>query len=398
MRTLVVLRGAPGCGKSTFVKEHGLLPYTLCADTLRELFESPVMDDERGIMQISQKNDKQVWDLMFKLLEERMQRGELCVVDATHSRPKDFSKYKDLMETYRYRAYCVDFTDIPIETCKERNKMRPEYKWVPENVIDVMYARFGNFPVPNYFKVISHNDVDALNDIVDDYKPTDVNEYSKIVVFGDIHGCYDPFKEYFDANPFDDNALYVFTGDYVDRGTKNGDVIQWLLEHYSKKNVVLLQGNHEKWLIEYANGDYDAEIKAGKQDKCKSSMFFEHTIPQLEQFKKKNLRELCRRFRAVAYLSYDGKKYFINHAGVGFMPDSIIKVKAETFIRGNGKYEDKVDEWFENHEAKKNPDLYQIHAHRNVECIPMHPFEHSFNLCDRVEFGGYLRILEITKD
>ena len=57
MRTLVVLRGAPGSGKSTWIEKWGLKPYTLCADTIRELFESPVMDDERGIMQVSQKND-----------------------------------------------------------------------------------------------------------------------------------------------------------------------------------------------------------------------------------------------------------------------------------------------------------------------------------------------------
>ena len=398
MRTLVVMRGAPGCGKSTFVQENRLAPYALCADSIRELFESPVMDDEHGVMQLSQKNDKRVWQLLFQLLEERMQRGELCIVDATHSRPKDFSKYKDLMEKYRYRAYCVDFTDIPIDVCKQRNLMRPEYKRVPENVIDVMYARFANFPVPNYFKVISHDDHDALNDVVHEYKPTDANAYSKVVVFGDIHGCYEPMKEYFESHPFDRDALYVFTGDYVDRGIQNDKVVSWLLEHYQERNVVLLQGNHERWLIEYANGEYDEEIRNGGRDRCKSSMFFEHTIPQLSQFRKKDLRELCRRFRAVAYLSFDGRRYFISHAGVGFMPESIVKVKAETFIRGNGKYEDAVDERFERHETERNPDLYQIHAHRNVNCIPIHPFEHSFNLCDRVEFGGGMRILEITKD
>ena len=72
MRTLVVLRGAPGSGKSTWVEKWGLKPYTLCADTIRELFESPVMDDERGIMQVSQKNDRDVWRLLFDLLEQRM--------------------------------------------------------------------------------------------------------------------------------------------------------------------------------------------------------------------------------------------------------------------------------------------------------------------------------------
>ena len=398
MRTLVVLRGAPGCGKSTFIEKWGLKPYTLCADSLRELFESPVMDDSNGRMCLSQWNDTRVWRLLFQLLEERMQRGELCVVDATHSRPKDFSKYKNLVEKYRYRCHCVTFDDIPIGTCLAQNRMRPEYKWVPESVIQAIYARMKAFPVPTYFKCVSHLDDDAIRSIVDDYKPMDANQYSKVVVFGDIHGCWEPLREYFDGHPFDKDALYVFTGDYVDRGVQNAEVMQWLLDHCLEPNVILLQGNHEKWLTEYANGDYDEEIRTGNRDLCKSMQFFEKTIPQLEGFDRKRLRELCRRFRAVAYLSYDGKRYFINHAGIGFMPDSIVKVKAETFIRGNGKYEDPVDEWFESHESERNPDLYQIHAHRNVAGVPMHASPHSFNLCEKVEFGGNMRILEITRD
>lgn len=37
MRTLVLLRGLPGVGKSTWIKEQGLEPYTLSADQIRLL-------------------------------------------------------------------------------------------------------------------------------------------------------------------------------------------------------------------------------------------------------------------------------------------------------------------------------------------------------------------------
>ena len=40
MRTLLILRGAPGAGKSTWVKEHHLEQYTLCPDDLRVLCSS----------------------------------------------------------------------------------------------------------------------------------------------------------------------------------------------------------------------------------------------------------------------------------------------------------------------------------------------------------------------
>ena len=47
-----------------------------------------------------------------------------------------------MAEQYRYRLFCVDFTDIPIEVVKERNMQRPDYKQVLEDQIDKIYSRF----------------------------------------------------------------------------------------------------------------------------------------------------------------------------------------------------------------------------------------------------------------
>jgi len=102
MRSIVILRGSPGSGKYTWIKKMNLEKYTLCADDLRLLTESPVMT-EYGTT-ISQKNDGYVWTLLFELLEKRMDRGEFVIVDATHSKSSDFSKYNALCEKYRYRS------------------------------------------------------------------------------------------------------------------------------------------------------------------------------------------------------------------------------------------------------------------------------------------------------
>ena len=119
MRNLVILRGSPGSGKSTWVKENGLKDYTLCADDLRTLVQSPVLELEKGQYSISQKNDNYVWTLLMELLEKRMEKGEFVVIDATHSRQSDFTKYNKLCERYRYRKYVVDFTDVPINESLE---------------------------------------------------------------------------------------------------------------------------------------------------------------------------------------------------------------------------------------------------------------------------------------
>ena len=57
MRLLIVMRGATGSGKSTFIKEQGLSPYTICPDDLRLLHQAPELQ-ENGKMGISSKNEK----------------------------------------------------------------------------------------------------------------------------------------------------------------------------------------------------------------------------------------------------------------------------------------------------------------------------------------------------
>lgn len=120
MRILLLIRGVPGSGKSTFIKEQGLEPYTLSADALRLLYASPMLDNA-GRWCISQHFDKQMWPFLLQTLEERMKRGCFTVVDATNIRGRDITAYKKLANEYKYRVYVVDFTDITIEEAKKRN-------------------------------------------------------------------------------------------------------------------------------------------------------------------------------------------------------------------------------------------------------------------------------------
>lgn len=114
MRVLLLMRGAPGVGKTTFIKENNLEQYALSADEIRLLCQSPVMTTN-GTFGISQDNEKKVWSLLFQILEARMQRGEFVVIDATNSKTVEMNRYKTMAQTYRYRIYCVDFTDVPME-------------------------------------------------------------------------------------------------------------------------------------------------------------------------------------------------------------------------------------------------------------------------------------------
>lgn len=113
MRTLLLLRGVPGSGKSTWVREHRLEAYTLCADDYRLRVQAPTLN-EKGMLEISQHNEVKVWSQLHADLENRMKRGDFTIIDATHCNPSYNRTYKKLAEKYRYSVFCLDF-QIPLE-------------------------------------------------------------------------------------------------------------------------------------------------------------------------------------------------------------------------------------------------------------------------------------------
>ena len=256
MRTLFILRGAPGSGKSTWIKENELDSYTISTDGLRLMYQSPITT-ATGERAISQNHDKEVWDMVLNLMERRMENGEMILVDATHYKAPLINKYKDLITKYRYRVFVVDFSNVPEEELIERNKHRG-FRNVPAEVISKMcVALKDNTEVKKSYKIITPEE--AIEMINSPLVPFDANEYEKIIIFGDIHGCYEPLQTYFQNNPFNERYNYIFCGDYLDRGTQNKEVLEFLISLRDKKNVVFLEGNHEKWLRIYADKHYDME-------------------------------------------------------------------------------------------------------------------------------------------
>ena len=339
------------------------------------------MDGTEGI---SQANDNVTWKTLFNLLETRMQKGEFTVIDATNSKTSEMNRYKEMCNTYRYRIYCVDFTDIPIEEVKRRNANREVLKRVPEEAIDKMYSRFATQKIPSGIKVIKPDELDTIW-----MRMIDLSEYKKIHHIGDIHGCNTVLQKYLSDNDgMKDDEFYIFTGDYIDRGLENVDVVKFLVSIKDKKNVLMLEGNHERWLWLYANG-------------CtgKSKEFELITKPALEEarIEKKDIRQLYRRFGQCAYYKYGNNVYLVTHAGLSTLPKNLSFVATDQMIRGVGGYNDfeKIAETFINTTPYN---VYQIHGHRNTKRLDTKVNDRVFNLEGHVEFGGELRCVQVDKD
>ena len=381
MRVLVLLRGAPGCGKSTWIQENGLEQYALSADNLRLMCECPILQADGGYG-ISQSNDKLVWQLLFQMLEARMQRGEFTVIDATNSKTAEMNRYKNLADTYRFRMYCVDFTTLPIEECKRRNAGRAAHKIVSEEVIDKMYSRFATQKVPAGIKVIKPDELDSVW-----FRPIDFSRYDKIHHIGDIHGCYTALHAYLEEG-IHENEFYIFTGDYIDRGLENVQVIQYLAELCKLPNVLLLEGNHERWLWYWAHGGTS-----------KSMEFEKHTRKELEQahIDPKLVRSFYRKLGQCAYYTYGDKTVLVTHGGLSCLPDNLTKIATEQMIKGVGNYSD-FEHIARTFDALTAPNVFQVYGHRNTKALPIEVSERCFDLEGAVEFGGHLRTLVLDKD
>lgn len=386
MRKLIILRGAMGCGKSTFIKNNDLENYTLSTDTIRLMYASP----ELGIdykESIPQFNNKKVWDLLYTLLEERMKKGEFTIIDAVHAyADESFPIYKKLAEKYRYRLYVLDFTDIPKEEVYERNKGREIYRQVPESSIDRVYKAFEKERISTAFKVIKPEN---FNEIINT-TPRDLNGYEKVHIIGDIHGSATALKTYFTKYPISEKDYYIFCGDYFDRGTQNYQTFKFLSELMTNKNMTFLIGNHEDKLYKYAC-----------DDEFKMDYDIKNTIEEFEMnhLKKSEIRGFIKNLSQIALITFKDKTYLITHGGLPYIPNkSLDFYSTNSFVYGIDKYETDIDKIYNEFMQTANNKIYQVHGHRNFYKNKFDKYEYSINLEGDIEHGGNLRILTLTNN
>ena len=386
MRKLIILRGAMGCGKSTFIKNNDLENYTLSTDTIRLMYASP----ELGIdykESIPQFNNKKVWDLLYTLLEERMKKGEFTIIDAVHAyADESFPIYKKLAEKYRYRLYVLDFTDIPKEEVYERNKGREIYRQVPESSIDRVYKVFEKERISTAFKVIKSEN---FNEIINT-TPRDLNGYEKVHIIGDIHGSATALKTYFIKYPISEKDYYIFCGDYFDRGIENYQTFKFLSKLMLNKNMTFLIGNHEDKLYKYAC-----------DDEFKMDYDIKNTIEEFEMnhLKKSEIRRFIKNLSQLALITFKDKTYLITHGGLPYIPNkSLDFYSTNSFVYGIDKYETDIDKIYNEFMQTANNKIYQVHGHRNFYKNKFDKYEYSINLEGDIEHGGNLRILTLTNN
>jgi serine/threonine protein phosphatase 1 len=174
--------------------------------------------------------------------------------------------------------------------------------------------------------------------------------FDKIFAVGDIHGCSGKLAALLSALPFDTHSdLLVFLGDYINRGTGSGEVIDTLLDLSRRvENVVFLMGNHEHAVMEYAEtGDPDSLRllrPLGIEETLKS--YGDKQIRQLRDLS--FLPESHRSFLEGLLPFFRAGGYLFTHAGIipgedieTCSPDRLLSVRT-TFLEYPGVFEETV--------------------------------------------------------
>lgn len=133
-KTVTILKGLPGSGKSTWAKEQ-LKKYPgrykrICKDDLRAM-----MDGGHW----SKANEKFVLKVRNSLILAALEDGFHVLVDDTNLHPKHDQAIRELVKGIA-QVETQDFTGVPLETCIERDLQRLQS--VGERVIRGMYSQF----------------------------------------------------------------------------------------------------------------------------------------------------------------------------------------------------------------------------------------------------------------
>jgi len=306
--SLVVLIGASGSGKSTFGRSHFRPTEVLSSDFFRGL----VSDDEND-----QSSTPDAFDALYYLLETRLRRGKLTVVDATNVRAED---RKRLVETARkYHCLPVAFViNTPEKVCQERNSNRPDRNFGPHVVRrQVSDLRRGLRGLQREgFRHV--HILDDTSDLQIQRVPLWNNrkgEHGPFDIVGDIHGCADELRQLLTKLGWEpheqtwrhpEGRKVVFLGDLVDRGPKVVEVIDLVRGMIQAGNALCVAGNHDVKLVKWLRGK-QVQVKHG----------LEQSIAELEPLSEE-VRSGIASFLdgLVSHYVLDDGKLVVAHAGL----------------------------------------------------------------------------------
>ncbi|MCQ2776147.1 MAG: ATP-binding protein [Bacilli bacterium] len=136
MKTLLILTGAPGSGKSTWAKqyqEEHENTFIISSDAIRMEITGSFNDHTQQPL---------VWETFSKRIHEYAQKGENITVILDALCDLNSLRIKYVQENPEYDEFVLAVFPRSFEFVKIHNKMRPEETWVPDDILEQLYAKY----------------------------------------------------------------------------------------------------------------------------------------------------------------------------------------------------------------------------------------------------------------
>src|SRR5260370_14202931 len=184
---LVAFVGASGSGKSTLARRHFLPTEVLSSDFFRGL----VSDDEND-----QTCTHDAFDALYYMIEKRLARGKLTVVDATNVRAEDRKRLVEHARKYHCFAVAI-VVNTPEPVCQERNRGRSDRDFGPH----VIHRQIGD--MKRGLRGLEREGV-RYGHILDGSEEIEIkraplwnnkkDQSGPFDIFGDLHSCADELR------------------------------------------------------------------------------------------------------------------------------------------------------------------------------------------------------------
>jgi len=316
---LIVLMGSSAAGKSTFARRHFKPSEIVSSDACRAM----VADDET----VKDAN-QDAFDLVHFIIEKRLKRGLLTVVDATNLQPEGRRKLVEIARKHHLFPIAIAL-NLPEEVLQERNAAARQ---LPQRVIRNHHRELKRsmrkLKKEGFRKWYELKDAATVEAVEVRRRPAWNNKKElcgPFDIIGDVHGCYAELRALLEKLGYKvvrhrsrDKGQYgytvrarhkrqvIFVGDLVDRGPASNEVLRLVMSMHKAGLALCVAGNHDVKLLKKLDGR-KVQLKHGLAE----------TIEQLAGEPPEFLEEVKPFLRGlISHYVLDGGKLVVAHAGL----------------------------------------------------------------------------------